>query len=156
MLRGLVLVAIRAYQRHVSPRKGFCCAYRMHTGRKGCSELGYRAIRRYGLLRGWLILRRRLWLCGVAYRRHVAQPQRSRFAGAQAGFCDIGGCDLPGCDLPGIELPTFDLAGMSSGCSEVLDTGSFCADCAGYADCGGSGLRDAKGEDERKVYLPRA
>ena len=32
---------IRFYQRRLSPHKGFCCAYRAHTGRRSCF---YRAV----------------------------------------------------------------------------------------------------------------
>ena len=38
-MRALALVAIGAYQRYVSPYKGFCCAYRAHTSRASCSAL---------------------------------------------------------------------------------------------------------------------
>ena len=49
LLRALALRAIGLYQRHLSPRKGFACAYRARTGGASCSELGFRAIRRFGL-----------------------------------------------------------------------------------------------------------
>ncbi len=85
-MKRLVLAAIRLYQRFVSPYKGFACAYRVHTGCAGCSALGYRAIRRFGVVDGIGVLRTRLYLCGVAYRRFaVAAPLRSR----QAGFCEM-------------------------------------------------------------------
>jgi putative component of membrane protein insertase Oxa1/YidC/SpoIIIJ protein YidD len=51
-VKTLLLTLIRLYQRHVSPRKGFACAYRVHTGCASCSHLGYRAIRRYGVWQG--------------------------------------------------------------------------------------------------------
>jgi len=91
-MRAFVLAAISAYQRYLSPRKGFCCAYRAHTGRKSCSTLGFRAVRRYGVVLGLTVLRRRLYLCGVAHRRYAVpcrRPLRS-----QRGDCDVG-CDLP-------------------------------------------------------------
>ena len=92
-MRTLVLSAIRLYQRHISPWKGFCCAYRVHTGRQSCSTLGLRAVRRYGVLTGLAVLRRRLYLCGVAHRRYGEPPMRPWRA--QRGDCD---CDLP-CDF---------------------------------------------------------
>ena len=46
MLRYLALCAIRFYQRHLSPKKGFGCAYRIVYGGCGCSDVGYRLIRR--------------------------------------------------------------------------------------------------------------
>jgi len=88
------LAAIALYQRHISPHKGYCCAYRLHTGRASCSALAGRAIRRYGIWQGLAILRLRFAKCGVAYRRYAGLPS---LRGRQAGFCDAG-CDLP-CDI---------------------------------------------------------
>jgi putative component of membrane protein insertase Oxa1/YidC/SpoIIIJ protein YidD len=84
-MKAPALLAIRLYQRLISPYKGFTCAYRARTGRAGCSGLGYRAIRRHGAWRGWLILRRRLEKCGQAHRTLHAQHSYRK---AQAGFCD--------------------------------------------------------------------
>ena len=106
-MRSLVLAAIRAYQRYVSPYKGFCCAYHVHTAHASCSTLGYRAVRRYGALSGLAILRKRLNRCGVAQRR--CAPTRYQPFPYQRGDCDLP-CDLPwdwadacncgGCDGP--------------------------------------------------------
>lgn len=93
--QSIALWAIRLYQRHLSPRKGFVCAFRVHTGRDGCSAYGLRVITRYGLLRGLALLDRRLSDCGHQHRLHApprtaAQPALRR----QAGFCDLP-CDVP-------------------------------------------------------------
>ncbi|HXE37595.1 MAG TPA: membrane protein insertion efficiency factor YidD [Azonexus sp.] len=131
-MRQLALAAIRLYQRHISPRKGFCCAYRHHTGHASCSALGYRAIRRFGLWRGIGVLRRRLGKCGVAHRRYAVR--RPAFHG-QAGFCDLP-CDLP-CD--------FD----ASGCA-----GNLLADCS-PCDCSGDwGSSRKNKQDEQWVHIP--
>ncbi|MBK8185513.1 MAG: membrane protein insertion efficiency factor YidD [Candidatus Competibacteraceae bacterium] len=100
-MRFLLLLAIHVYQRHVSRHKGFCCAYHVHTARASCSTLGYRAVRRYGGLAGFAILRKRLHLCGVAWRRNELTHHRP--FPRQRGDCDIG-CDLP-CDSPGDWVP---------------------------------------------------
>ena len=92
-MRRLLLAAIVAYQRWLSPHKGFSCAYRAHMGRASCSALGHRAIRRHGVLAGVAILRQRLHLCGVTHRR-LSTVRRPPLA--QRGDCDLG-CDLP-CD----------------------------------------------------------
>ena len=95
----LALYTIRFYQRYVSPYKGFCCSYQYHTGHASCSALGFRAIQRYGVIDGILILRTRLHLCGVSHRRY--SPPRFRPHRSQRGDCDIG-CDFPcdtGCDM---------------------------------------------------------
>jgi len=108
-MKSLALGAIRFYQRFISPRKGFCCAYAAIKGQGSCSGLGYRAIRRYGLWRGIAVLDKRLEKCGVTYRRQqrrVAHGVLSR----QAGFLDCACnapavCDLPCSGLAGCEIP---------------------------------------------------
>lgn len=128
VLRAVALGAIRLYQRWVSPHKGFVCAYRVHTGRCGCSQLGYRAIRRYGVGKGWRVLRQRTGLCGVAHWRHT--PARPRPPARERGDCD---CDLP-CDLTG---------------PSVCDVFS----CCDAGSCDWPSRKD-KRRDARNVYIP--
>jgi hypothetical protein len=73
----------------LSPRKGFCCAYRSHTGNASCSALGYRAVRRYGVWRGQMVLNGRFEKCGTTYRRHHPVTLRG-----QAGYCEVGDCGI--------------------------------------------------------------
>ncbi|MBL8472948.1 MAG: membrane protein insertion efficiency factor YidD [Rhodocyclaceae bacterium] len=130
-MKRLALIAIRLYQRLLSPHKGFTCAYRHHTGRAGCSELGYRAIRRFGLLGGLRVLRERLYKCGVAWRRaNAAKPRLNR----QAGVCDAS-CDLP-CDA--------DMGGCAC---DLLSS------CDLPGDCGKRWTR-RRGSGDKWVYLP--
>lgn len=138
-MRALLLATISAYQRYISPHKGFGCAYRIHTGRSSCSSLGFRAVRRYGVLAGLAILRRRTYLCGVVHRRHARLPRYS--FQKQRGFCDLG-CDIP-CDLS-CDLPDFP------SCSSVSDLASFC-DCGG---CDWPSRKNKKAEGERYIYIP--
>ncbi|QMT41095.1 membrane protein insertion efficiency factor YidD [Neisseria shayeganii] len=79
------LAAIRAYQRHLSPRKGYGCPHRLLHGGSGCSGVGYRLIRRYGLLHSWLPLRRRFARCRAA-RNELCR--RTGPAYHQRGDCD--------------------------------------------------------------------
>lgn len=108
MLRILSLSFIRFYQRYVSPRKGFQCAYGFAGCGRSCSALGLRAVRRYGAFQGLSVLRRRLYLCGVAHRRFAPAAalalqtrQRAGFLQAQRGDCDLGGCDVVS-DIPSL------------------------------------------------------
>lgn len=116
-MRDAALAAIGLYQRYLSPHKGFCCAYRAHTGRASCSALGARVIRRWGVWRGLGVLKLRLRRCGEVSRREG--PLRMH---AQRGVCD------PGCDL--------DL-GAADGCDGCKGRGwtSLC-------DCGNCGACD--------------
>jgi len=89
-LTRLLLDFIQFYQRVISPRKGFHCAYRVCTGCASCSALGYRAVRRFGVWRGLGVLDARLARCGAAARLMRVPRYRPR---GQAGDCD------PGCDF---------------------------------------------------------
>ncbi len=136
-MRLFALVAIRFYQRYLSPYKGFCCAYRQHTGRASCSELGYRVIRRVGVLAGLVLLRRRTYLCGVVHRRYLVAHRRP--PAAQRGDCDFG-CDAPGdCDLP---------SGKSF--SRVCDYAS----CCDVGSCDWQRRKDRDRGPEKYVYIP--
>ena len=136
-MRALLLVAISAYQRYLSPHKSFCCAYSVHTGHSSCSVLGFRAVRRFGALAGLGILRRRLYLCGVAHRRY--SPPHKRPHRAQSGYCD---CDLP-CDL-NCDFPS-------------IDSCSFLGDIVNGCGCDGCDWPDRKRknkDEEKYVYIP--
>ena len=139
LMRQLALATITAYQRYLSPYKGFCCAYRIHTGRASCSAIGYRVIRRYGVFAGVALLRRRTYLCGVAHRRYSPACQRPHRA--QRGDCDLG-CDLP-CNF-NVDLPS------SKTCSSLSDFSS-CCDCGG---CDGSDKKRKSRSPEEYICIP--
>jgi len=114
--RAALLAAIGLYRRHVSPRKGFSCAYRVHVGGCSCSALGLRAISRHGAWRGLGVLRLRLRECRAAAEVARARP-RAGVPHAQAGFID---CDLP-CDASCVD---------ASCLGDVCDPGGLdCGDC---------------------------
>lgn len=138
-MRRLALAAIAGYQRYLSPHKGFCCAYRVHTGRHSCSVLGFRAVRRYGVLVGLAILRRRTYLCGVAHRR-FSKPRYHAFH-TQRGYCDLS-CDMP-CDLPSV-----DGCHLPAGVSNCF---SYACDCSG---CDWPSRNRRSSEEEQYVYIP--
>jgi putative component of membrane protein insertase Oxa1/YidC/SpoIIIJ protein YidD len=107
-LTWLALRAIALYQRHLSPRKGYCCALHAAGRGRSCSAYGYRAIARGGLLTGLVLLRRRVAACG---RVHAAARPAVRYQPGMAyqrGFCDPG-CDIGGCDI--------DVCGAADCCS---------------------------------------
>jgi uncharacterized protein len=125
----LLLAAIRGYKRHVSPRKGFACACRVHLGACSCSTLGLRAISRYGAWRGLGVLRLRLQQCRLVAEEWRARPVAVRTA--QAGFID---CDLP-CDGSCIDASSCscgDLFSAQTACEIASCTscdGDACDDC---------------------------
>ena len=140
-MKSLALGAIRFYQRFLSPRKGFCCAYAAIKGHGSCSVLDYRAIRRYGVWRGIAVLDKRLEKCGVVYRcqqHRVAQGMLSR----QAGFLDCA------CNAPAVcDFPRGGLAGCENPhtCSNLM--------CCGYSRRPYSGIMLALAVDLLRTAL---
>ncbi|ATQ78761.1 hypothetical protein CR152_07315 [Massilia violaceinigra] len=128
-MKTLALSAIGFYQRHLSPYKGFRCAYCAYTGNASCSALGARAIRRYGVWDGIGVLQGRLQKCGVAYRRYRTAvppaPPRLLARPNQAGECDCS-CD-----------PSL---------GDACDTASYCVDAK---DCW-DGLRGRREPGRKK------
>lgn len=136
VMKKPILLAITAYQRFVSPYKGFHCAFHAHTGRDTCSGYGYRVFARYGTVRGWRLLRRRFGACSAVARVHYA-PAAARTltpSGRQGGFIDCGGCDGPGdagnaCDcLSGIG----DIGDCCSRANKAKDKSCSDWDCADW------------------------
>jgi len=123
--RTLLLMAIRGYKRHVSPRKGFACAHRVHLGGCSCSTLGLRAVSRYGAWRGLGVLRLRLRECHLVAEQARARPAAVR--ASQAGFVD---CDIP-CDGSCVD---------ASSCTpgDACDAADACeiVSCIDWGDCG--------------------
>ena len=147
-MRLLALFLISQYKTHISPLKGFNCAYRTNTGHASCSTLGFRAIRRYGLILGLGILRKRTYLCAVSHGRSRI-TERPHFS-SQRGLCDIG-CDLPchsGCDIPtcsGCDLPS------GSQLSKYCNIFSYCDCCS----CDWPSRRNnGKSDQDKYVYIP--
>ncbi len=120
MLAATSVLAIRGYQRFLSPYKGFCCAWRVHTGRASCSEYARRLVERRGVIALFTGLPRQFERCRRAFVA-LAVPMGSEDPGKRDRhrrdrcdlpldtFCDAGRC-LPdmsgacdgasGCDLP--------------------------------------------------------
>ena len=135
---------ISLYQRHVSPRKGFRCAYRVRKGRDSCSAFAKRVIARFGLLPGVRLLRRRFERCrGASLElRQASQvldyqtPGRERKDDPRRDASWSAADCFPGCDVP---LPTdacdvtTSLAGAAG--DAVSGAASAATGCADGAAC---------------------
>jgi putative component of membrane protein insertase Oxa1/YidC/SpoIIIJ protein YidD len=76
----LAVGAIRLYERHISPIKGFRCAYGAEQGLKTCSAFGRHVFERYEASVALSLLRRRFAACRQAYARlklNMAAPHAS-------------------------------------------------------------------------------
>lgn len=128
-LRATAIGAIRAYQRWLSPRKGFRCAHHAVHGLGSCSQFGLTVFRAHAFGQARALLAERLRACRLAYQTYAQQAQereedaRKRkdargpsSAGASRAPCDCsfapdaiptsigdclpaGGCELGGCDI---------------------------------------------------------
>ncbi len=100
MLARTALLGIAGYQRFVSPRKGFACAYRVAHGGTGCSGFAKQAIRELGLIPAIPLIRTRFSACRDAAKElreggNPAEKKKEKWYDSACGGCDCGGCDLP-------------------------------------------------------------
>ena len=79
--------AIRQYQRHLSPRKGWGCAHRVAHGGDSCSVAVRDIVRRRGLVRGLRPTVLRFVACSQAASLLLASETR--------GVCCCGGIPIP-------------------------------------------------------------
>ena len=68
---------ITAYQRFMSPHKGFCCAHRALNEGLSCSQAIKRLVLRYGVLASWPYVRARFEACHTAHQVLLAQAQET-------------------------------------------------------------------------------
>ena len=97
--------AIGVYQRFVSPYKGFCCAYRAHTGRRSCSAYARAIVQRLGAQALPMAMKRQFARCRAACltlatvqqgKSDKTEDKKSRWwDGCDLPFdcCDFGACD---------------------------------------------------------------
>jgi len=94
ILRGVPAGAIVAYQRYVSPYKGFRCAYRAHTGGWSCSEYARRLILRCGPGALWQGLPRQFARCKLAYAvlamSNAEKPEPKKKQDKRSGWSNCG------------------------------------------------------------------
>lgn len=94
MIAQLSLLAIRGYQRHLSPRKGYSCAYRLAHGGTGCSGFAKQAISDHGLIPAMPLIRKRFRSCRLASLSMSADGDKPRRR--KRDICDPMGCDCSG------------------------------------------------------------
>lgn len=158
MLKRLALLTIGLYQRYLSPRKGYPCAYRVRAGGMGCSGFGKHAIRKHGLFLGLVLLRRRTAKCAWQAQQHTSRQNQAtnnhrfklqnygRFSN-QAGSVD---CDCNGCDTPDCDFPDLGCGNSRSSSTKAASTCGFISDCGtGCNSCGDSSRSGAKREEKR-------
>ena len=77
LLDYVAIQALQRYQKHLSPHKGFSCAYSRLHGAESCSEYFRKKVRTYGLSKAIPLFEQRLRDCKLANATLKAQ-RRSR------------------------------------------------------------------------------
>ena len=106
---ALSIGAIGAYQRWISPRKGFCCAHRACTGGLSCSAFAKFALLRRGFIKALPEIKERLRQCS----EYATDPFKGKISEDDPG-------PLHACT--GTDSKT------SAGCAE----GAACAACISF------------------------
>ncbi|MFC4427486.1 membrane protein insertion efficiency factor YidD [Deinococcus navajonensis] len=89
--------AIRFYQRHLSPHKGFCCAHAALHGGESCSAAVAQIVREDGLGRGRSRIAARFAACRAAHSAlRSGSPMALGTGGMQVrGLCCCGPLPIP-------------------------------------------------------------
>ena len=103
MLEKSALALIWGYQRYLSPRKGYACAYRVVHGGTGCSGFAKYAHVQHGFWKAMPLIRKRFADCKQAAQNMSVTdqgngpPNRPRKRRRRwSDYCDCSAC----CDLP--------------------------------------------------------
>ncbi|MEL7154027.1 MAG: membrane protein insertion efficiency factor YidD [Pseudomonadota bacterium] len=93
---------IRFYQRWLSPRKGYRCAYAVHHGGPGCSGFAKNAISENGLWEAIPLVRERFRLCASAASNASSSERPERRDEREARRCKNQLCGEAACNLPAL------------------------------------------------------
>ena len=133
LLDASASAAIGIYQRYLSPHKGFCCAYRVHTGRRSCSAYALGIVERVGALALFTALPRQFARCKTAALAvalsKIATEKENKDKSTKDDSCDrwADGCDV-----------SLDVGDIACDCSESINLGEGLGGCAeGAGGCGG-------------------
>lgn len=76
----LALFLIRAYQRYVSPYKGFRCAHAVYYGSDSCSAAVSKIIERRGVIKGYGRIKCQFSRCSHAFQciQEQVEPRKKR------------------------------------------------------------------------------
>ena len=99
IINGTAIIAIGAYQKYISPKKGFSCAHRLLYGGESCSQYIKRMVVEHGFKSSIPIARLRFAECKVANVILRAERKEKRRRGEWDCDCepdcepDCGDCD---------------------------------------------------------------
>ncbi len=109
---SVAIRSIEAYQRHISPHKGFCCAYRIATNEVSCSEFAKQRIANRGFFKALADIRQRFNACKQAALQLHKSSEKQRKSKGDTFMNRYCSCDPSPCCM---SLPEKGAAGMG-GC----------------------------------------
>mgnify|MGYP005619537145 CR=1 FL=1 len=74
-MKSFAIWSINLYQRHISPRKGFRCAYGVYHNNGTCSSIIKSHIQQHGVIKAYPMIRRQFDACKIAYVALLANAQ---------------------------------------------------------------------------------
>jgi putative component of membrane protein insertase Oxa1/YidC/SpoIIIJ protein YidD len=122
---SLGVTLIEAYQRWLSPHKGFCCAYGALHGSGTCSSIGKRIMREQGALKFLRLMPTQFAACKAAASILAAETAEQRAARRKARLAQY----------PALN----DACNLAACACDVTECGSA-LDCAPGADCAACSL----------------
>jgi putative component of membrane protein insertase Oxa1/YidC/SpoIIIJ protein YidD len=146
---------ITIYQKHISPHKGFSCAYRVMSNGESCSQYTKRLILEQGLGRSLPLIRERFQACKAASQTLKARRQNCHAIQSESSEGD-NEPDVPteGQEPEGNRRKNNGRSSSSRSVTNSTDTSNFCADSScdslyctdlgcdaidcGSLDCGGA------------------
>ena len=66
MINKSAIASINFYQKYISPKKGYYCAYRVHHNDLSCSEFAKTTIQNIGLLNSFSVIKNRFEECKLS------------------------------------------------------------------------------------------
>ncbi len=66
MIKTIIIFFINIYQKHLSPHKGYCCAYKVYHNDISCSEFTKNSIKNVGLFPSISIIKQRFKDCKIS------------------------------------------------------------------------------------------
>jgi putative component of membrane protein insertase Oxa1/YidC/SpoIIIJ protein YidD len=148
--RGAAITCITAYQNHLSPYKGFSCAYRVAYGGESCSAYVKRTVAEQGVGAAMGLAQQRFALCRLAAQElrascsgnkressRTADSQRNRRSCGRSNSCnpvDVIDSACNGVDCcsywgPRIFRATKGVSGPEASCADAGCVDAGCAHC---------------------------
>ncbi len=101
MINKFFVKSIELYQKHISPHKGYRCAYRASTGGHSCSEFTKLAISEHGLITAYPQIREQFRQCKLAAEKIEEDKKKKNKKDDKSSSWDCAdpSCTECGCDV---------------------------------------------------------